>query len=54
MEDGCKLTNYDNKCMKYNCYCEGSVNEKKECPVWGKVLAYEEYLEHQPYHEKIL
>ena len=46
MISGCILLIWsENKCSKYDCLCHGLDEEKDICPEWGKVKAYEKYLQ---------
>jgi hypothetical protein len=33
------------RCLKFEILCHGSISDKKSCPVWGRILVYENYLE---------
>lgn len=42
MENGCILV-IDYMCSKFNVRCSGDEMDKRSCPVWGEVMAIEEY-----------
>lgn len=55
MQDGCKLKYMDNtRCMKYDCFCKGLVEDKYKCPVWAEAILLEEYYNNKMNIERVL
>jgi hypothetical protein len=51
MEDECKLL-IENKCSKFGISCSGWREDKEKCPVWGEVLAAENYFSERSKYER--